>query len=617
MNAHQKRVKVLARIVIAVLMTAGMSFVPVDGALRLVLYLVPYLAAGYDVLLEALEGIREREIFDECFLMAVATIGALVLGEYSEACAVMILYQVGEMFGDYASDRSRETIASLMDIRPDYANVEREGVIERVSPSGVEKGSVILVRPGEKIPIDGVILEGHSAIDTKALTGESLPKDVAEGEEVLSGCVNMSAVLRVRTTREFSDSAVSKILALVEHSQSRKAKAEKFITKFARVYTPAVCACALLLVIVPALINPQDFSVWLYRALTFLVISCPCALVISIPLAFFCAVGGAGRAGILVKGGNFLESLAKVSCFAFDKTGTLTRGVFEVVAVHPEIRDENSLLHLAAHVEQYSLHPAAEALRRAFPLEGKEDSCVVSDVEEIAGLGVRAKVNGEVVCVGSSRLMEEAGASWHPCTKSSGTVIHIAIDGVYAGHVVISDVVKPSSREAVRALKCEGVGRIAMLTGDTEASAREAAKSVGIDEVYSELLPGDKAAKVEEFARSGVTAFVGDGLNDAPVLALADVGVAMGALGSDAAIEAADVVIMNDDPLKAALAVKISRKCMRIVKQNIAFSIGVKVLCMVLGAVGLAGMWGAVFADVGVMVLAVINSVRAMFTDKG
>ncbi len=617
MNAHQKRVKVLARIVIAVLMTAGASFVPVEGVARLVLYLVPYLVAGYDVLLEALEGIREREIFDECFLMVVATIGALALGEYSEACAVMILYQVGELFGDYASDRSRETIASLMDIRPDYANVEREGVIERVNPSGVVKGSVIMVRPGEKIPIDGVILEGHSAIDTKALTGESLPKDVAEGDEVLSGCVNMSGALRVRTTREFSDSAVSKILALVEHSQSRKAKAEKFITKFARVYTPAVCACALLLVIVPTLINPQDFSVWLYRALTFLVISCPCALVISVPLAFFCAVGGAGRAGILVKGGNFLESLAKVSCFAFDKTGTLTRGVFEVVAVHPEIRDERSLLHLAAHVEQYSLHPAAEALRRSFPVDGCAGSCEVSDVEEIAGLGVRAKVNGEVVCVGSSRLMEEAGASWHPCTKSSGTVIHIAIDGVYAGHVVISDVVKATSREAVRALKGEGVGRIAMLTGDTEASALEAAESVGIDEVYSELLPGDKAAKVEEFSRSGVTAFVGDGLNDAPVLALADVGVAMGALGSDAAIEAADVVIMNDDPLKAALAVKISRKCMRIVRQNIAFTLGVKVLCMVLGAVGLAGMWGAVFADVGVMVLAVINSVRAMFTDKG
>lgn len=609
---EQGELKGLARIVVAVLMTAGMSYVPVEGTARFLLYLVPYLVAGYDVLLEALDGIREREIFDECFLMAIATIGALVLGEYSEACAVMILYQVGELFGDYASDRSRETIASLMDIRPDYANVEREGVIERVSPSGVEKGSVILVKPGEKIPIDGVIIEGHSAIDTKALTGESLPKDVVAGDEVLSGCVNMSSVLRVKTSREFSDSAVSKILELVEHSQSRKAKAEKFITKFARVYTPAVCGCALLLAIIPTLLNPQEFSVWVYRALTFLVISCPCALVISIPLAFFAAVGGAGRAGILVKGGNFLEALSRVSCFAFDKTGTLTRGVFEVVAVHPDIRDKNTLLHLAAHVEQYSLHPAAEALRRAFPLSGEADGCVVSDVEELAGLGVRAKVNGEVVCVGSSRLMEEAGASWHPCTRTSGTVIHIAIDGVYAGHVVISDVVKPSSREAVSALKGAGVGRIAMLTGDTDASARAAAESVGIEEVYSELLPVDKAAKVEEFSRSGVTAFVGDGLNDAPVLALADVGIAMGALGSDAAIEAADVVIMNDDPLKAALAVRISRKCMGIVRQNIAFSIGVKVLCMLLGAVGLAGMWAAVFADVGVMVLAVINAVRAM-----
>ena len=568
-------------------------------------YLGAYLLAGYDVLLEAIEGIKERKIFDECFLMAIATLGALVLGEYSEACAVMILYQTGELFQDYASDKSRESITALMDIRPDYANLEGEG---RVDPRDVKAGSIILVRPGEKVPIDGVVIEGHSALDTRALTGESLPRDIDEGGEILSGCVNLSGVLRVRTTKEFQDSAVSKILDLVENASSRKAKTENFITRFARVYTPVVCACALALAVVPPMFSSQGFTVWLYRALTFLVISCPCALVISIPLTFFAALGGAGRAGILVKGSNFLEALSRVSCVVFDKTGTLTKGVFEVVAVHPEVLDEKELLHLAAHVERYSVHPVGDSLRRAYPDEA--DGCKVESAEELAGYGVCARVNGHDVCVGNSKLMDKAGAKWHPCTKSSGTVIHVALDGEYAGHIVISDIVKASAREAVLALKNEGISRIAMLTGDTKASAQDAADSVGISEVYSELLPADKVAKVE--GMDGVVAFVGDGINDAPVLARADVGVAMGALGSDAAVEAADVVLMNDDPLKAAEAVRISRKCMRIVRQNIAFTIGVKVLCLVLGAFGLAGMWAAVFADVGIMVIAVLNALRAM-----
>ena len=601
----------LLRIVFAGLLLAGGVFVPEWG---LLFFAASYLVAGCDVLLEAVEGIREREIFGECFLMAIATIGALFLGEYSEACAVMILYQVGELFGDYASDKTRESISALMDIRPDYAELERDGAVERVAPASVETGSVILVKPGAKIPLDGVIIEGHSALDTKALTGESLPRDVSTGDEVLSGCVNLSGLLRVKTTREFGASAVAKILELVENVSSRKAKAERFITRFARVYTPAVCVLALLLVAVPSVMNPADFTRWLYRALTFLVISCPCALVISVPLAFFAGLGGAGRAGILVKGSNFLESLSELSCVVFDKTGTLTRGVFEVVAVHPEVMSESELLHLAAHVERYSVHPAAEALRRAYPDEA--DSCSVEQAEEIAGYGVKARVNGRSVCVGNSKLMESVGAKWHPCTKSSGNVIHVAVDGEYAGHVVISDVLKDSSREAVSELKALGVVRIAMLTGDTKASASDAAKSLGISEVYAELLPADKAAKVEEFAKTGKVAFVGDGINDAPVLARSDVGVAMGALGSDAAVEAADVVIMNDDPLKVAEAVRISRKCMRIVRENIAFTVGVKVLCLALGAAGLAGMNAAVFADVGVMVLAVLNSLRAFLVKK-
>ena len=628
MNKH---VRALLRIVSACAVLCAGYCVP---SLRVVLFLAAYVIAGYDVLLEAVEGIREREVFGECFLMAVATIGALILGEYSEACAVMILYQTGELFGDYASDRSRDSITALMDIRPEYANLEyqtsesetrvhdgdthhaspQKTITKRVHPSEVATGSVILVKPGEKIPIDGVILDGHSALDTKALTGESIPRDVNTNDEVLSGCVNMSGLLRVKTTKDFGQSAVSKILELVENASSRKARAEKFITRFARVYTPAVCVCALLVALVPSILNPAEFTKWVYRALTFLVISCPCALVISVPLTFFAAIGGAGKAGILVKGSNFLEVLAGLKCAVFDKTGTLTRGVFEVVAVHPEILSETELLHLAAHVERYSAHPVADSLRRAYPNES--DNCTVEEYEEFAGYGVRAKVNGREVYAGNSKLMDRAGtAKWHPCTKSSGHIIHVAIDGEYAGHVVISDVLKESAHEAVAALKREGVDRIVMLTGDTKASADDAAKNVGIGEVYAELLPADKVKKVEEFARDGRSAFVGDGINDAPVLAGADVGIAMGALGSDAAVEAADVVIMNDDPLKVAHAVRISRKCMRIVRENIAVPVAVKVVCMILGAAGLAGMRTAVFADVGMMVLAVVNAVRAMYTE--
>lgn len=596
--------KNLLRVIfVALLWAAGLLV----NQYSIVFFLAAYFLAGYDVLLEALEGIREREIFDECFLMAVATIGALFLGEYSEACAVMILYQTGELFGDYASDKSRDTITKLLDLRPDYANLD-DG--QRADPRNIKPGTVILVKPGERIPIDGVILDGHSVLDTSALTGESLPREVSVGQEVMSGCVNLSGVLKLKTTKEFGDSAASRILELVENASSRKAKTERFITRFARVYTPAVCVGAVLLALIPPVFAGENFSLWLYRALTFLVISCPCALVISVPLTFFAAIGGAGRSGILIKGSNFLESLAKISCAVFDKTGTLTRGVFEVVAVHPEVLGENELLHLAAHVERYSSHPAALALRRAYPNES--DDCAVEDAEEQAGLGVRARVNGKVVCAGSSKLMEQAGAKWHPCWKSSGTVIHVCIDGEYAGHVVISDVVKVNSSSAVSELRREGVGRIVMLTGDSKASAEESAKAVGINEVYSELLPEDKVAKVEEFLANGAVAFVGDGINDAPVLARADVGVAMGALGSDAAVEAADVVLMNDDPLKVVEAVRISRRCMRIARQNIAFTVGVKLLCLVLGAMGLAGMRAAVFADVGVMVLAVLNALRAM-----
>ncbi len=601
--------KNIARVVIAAVLLIVFAFVPVEGAAKLLLYLVPYLIAGYDVLCEAFEGITHGELFDENFLMSIATLGALILGEYSEASAVMIFYKVGELFEDYAEDKTRANITRLMNIRPDYANIENDGEILRVSPDDVRTGSIIIIRPGEKIPIDGTIIEGHSTIDTSSLTGESLPKSYGEGDNVMSGCVNLSGVLRVKTSCEFSQSTAAKILDLVENASSRKAKTEHFITRFAKIYTPAVCACALGLAVIPPLFA-GNFAVWVYRALTFLVISCPCALVISVPLAFFAGIGGAGRRGVLVKGSNFLEMLAKTSCVVFDKTGTLTRGVFSVVAVHPEILSERELLHLSAHVERYSPHPVAEALRNAYPDEA--DTCDVQDVEEIPGYGVKAKVNGRIIHVGSSRLMEKVNASWHPCEKS-GTVIHVAVDGKYAGHVVISDVLKPTAKEAVNALKVSGL-HVAMLTGDTQESARDVAESAGISEVYGGLLPADKVSKVEEFMRRGeVVAFVGDGINDAPVISRADVGIAMGGLGSDAAIEAADVVLMDDDPLKVPLAVRISRKVMLIVRENIYFSVGVKLLCLVLGASGLAGMWAAVFADVGVMVLAVMNALRALF----
>lgn len=606
--------KVLLRVISACLLLLVAGFIPAEGTLKLMMYLAAYIIAGYDVLLEAVEGIREREIFDENFLMSIASTGALILGEYSEACAVMILYQIGELFQDYASERSRKTIVELMDIRPDYANVEREGRVERVNPELVDKGSIIIIRPGEKIPIDGTIIEGNSSIDTKALTGESIPRDVRAGDEVMSGCVNLSGLLRVRTACEFHEGTVSKILELVENSSSRKSKAERFITRFARVYTPVVCLCALCVAVIPPVMAGSSWEVWVYRALTFLVISCPCALVIGVPLTFFAGIGGAGRRGILVKGANYLEVLARSSCVVFDKTGTLTQGVFEVSAVHPDIMNESELLHLAAHVERYSSHPAADSLRRAYPNEN--DACTVEEAEELAGYGVRAKVNGHIVCAGSSRLMDSIGARWHPCEKS-GTIIHISIDGTYAGHVVISDVIKPSSREAVSSLRREGIKRIIMLTGDTKASADEAAGLCGITEVFSELLPSGKVSRVEELMKEGeCVVFVGDGINDAPVLAEADVGAAMGAIGSDAAVESADIVLMNDDPLKIPEAIRISLDTMKIVKENIYFPLAVKIICLVLGALGLAGMRAAVFADTGVMILAVLNAMGALFTNN-
>ena len=612
MNKKQKLT--LARIIVAgVLLIIFNFFVDAPKFLKPILFLIPYFVVGYDILLKALKGIKNRQAFDENFLMAVATIGALGLavwrsGDYVEAIAVMLFYQIGELFQSVAIGKSRKNISALMDIRPDYAMIERDGKLERVDPEEVEIGTVITVTSGEKIPIDGVIVEGHSSLDTGALTGESLPRDVKVGDEVISGCVNLSGVLKIETTREFYDSTASKILDLVENATSRKSKSENFITKFARVYTPAVCYSALALAILPPLFT-GNFSQWLYRALTFLVISCPCALVISIPLTFFAGIGGASREGILIKGSNFLESLSKIACVIFDKTGTLTKGVFEVVAVHPDLRNEEELLHLAAHVERYSTHPAANALRKAYPNEA--DDCKIENVEEIPGYGVRAIVNGEEVCVGSSKFMESIGAKWHPC-KKSGTIIHIAINKIYAGHVVISDVIKNNSVEAIEKLKSMKIKTV-MLTGDSEAVAHEVAEALGIENYYSELLPADKVQKAEELLKNYKVAFVGDGINDAPVLSRADVGIAMGALGSDAAIEAADVVLMDDDPLKISSAIKISRKSMQIVKQNIYFSIGVKLICLALGAVGLANMWLAVFADVGVMVIAVLNAIRVLF----
>ena len=622
----------LARILAAAAMMAALHFVPAAGMTRMALYLVPYLVVGYDILLEAARGLINRQPFDECLLMAIATVGAMALavyedGDYTEGIAVMLFYQVGEWFQRFAVGRSRRSVSALMDIRPDYANVERGGRLERVSPDEVAPGTVITVQPGERVPLDGVVLEGTSSLNTVALTGESLPRDVGPGDEVISGCVNGGGVLRVRTTKEFGQSTVSRILELVEDAGSRKSRSEAFISRFARVYTPAVVLGALALAVLPPLVRmaalgaAPEWGVWFYRALTFLVVSCPCALVISIPLSFFAGIGGAGSEGVLVKGSNFLEMLADARTVVFDKTGTLTRGVFEVTAVHPETLDETALLHLAAHVERYSTHPIGSSLRNAYPDEA--DDCSVEEVTEVPGQGVRARVNAQTVCVGNAKMMEAVGAEWRPCEKH-GTIIHVAIDGEYAGHIVISDVVKPHAREAVAALREAGVTCVVMLTGDARETADRVAAELGLDEAYSELLPADKVAKVEELLaeeqgrgkngkRGKRLAFVGDGINDAPALSRADVGIAMGAMGSDAAIEAADVVLMDDDPLKIAKAVRISRKCLRIVRQNIVFAIGVKLLCLTLSAAGYANMWFAIFADVGVMVLAVLNAIRAMF----
>ena len=624
MNKKQK--KMLLRILTAAVLLAALHFVPAEGWLRFGLYLIPYLLIGYDILRKAWRGILNRQVFDECFLMAVATVGAIALalweksGDYTEAVAVMLFYQVGEWFQSYAVGKSRRNISDLMDIRPDYANVERDGKLERADPDEVETGSVIVVQPGEKVPIDGVIIEGSSALNTSALTGESLPRDVKEGDEVISGCISMTGVLKIRTTREFGESTVSKILDLVENASSRKSKSEDFISKFARIYTPAVCIGALALAILPPLARMlfmglgADWSAWIYRALTFLVISCPCALVISIPLSFFAGIGGASRAGVLVKGSNYLETLSQTRIVVFDKTGTLTQGVFEVSGIHHSRMEDEKLLEYAALAESASSHPISRSLQRAY---GKEiDRSRVTDIQEISGNGVTARVDGLQVAAGNDKLMEHLGISYISCHEA-GTVIHMAIDGQYAGHILISDVEKPHSREAIRELKKAGVRRTVMLTGDRKEAAEQTASRLGLDEVHSELLPADKVEKVEELLRSKTAkeklAFVGDGINDAPVLGRADIGIAMGAMGSDAAIEAADVVLMDDDPLKISKAIRISRKCLGIVYQNIVFAIGIKLICLALGALGLANMWLAIFADVGVMILAVLNAIRALF----
>ena len=624
MNKKQKRM--LARIVVAFALMVGLHFTPVEGWARFALYLVPYLVIGYDILIKAAKGIKNRQMFDESFLMAVATVGAIALalyagsGDYTEAVAVMLFYQVGELFQSCAVGKSRRSISELMDIRPDYANVERGGALEKVDPDEVAIGSVIVVQPGEKVPIDGVVVDGASSLNTSALTGESVPRDVKQGDEIISGCINMTGVLKVRTTKEFGESTVSKILDLVENASSRKSKSEDFITKFARVYTPAVCAAALALAVLPPLVRvfvmglPAAWDTWIYRALTFLVISCPCALVISIPLSFFAGIGGASREGVLVKGSNYLETLSQTKIVVFDKTGTLTKGVFEVNAVHHNEMAQAKLIEYAALVESYSSHPISKSLRRAY---GRPvDNSRVAEIKEISGEGVTAKVDGVPVAAGNAKLMTRLGVPYIKC-RSVGTIIHMAVNGEYAGHIVISDVVKPHAKEAIAALKAAGVHKTVMLTGDAKAVAEHVAGELGIDWVYAELLPSDKVAKVEALlaakAAKEKLAFVGDGINDAPVLRRADIGIAMGAMGSDAAIEAADVVLMDDDPMKISKAVKISRKCLGIVWQNIIFAIGVKLICLALGALGFANMWLAIFADVGVMILAVLNAIRALF----
>lgn len=627
MNKKQK--KMLIRIIIAAVMVIGLNFMPVEGLFRLGLYLVVYMIIGYDILRKAWRGILNRRVFDENFLMAIATVGAFALaiysrsGDYNEAIAVMLFYQVGELFQSYAVGKSRRNISALMDIRPDYANVEREGKLEQVDPDEVEIDSVIVVQPGEKVPLDGIILEGNSTLNTSALTGESLPRDVKQGDEIISGCINMTGVLKIRTTKEFGESTVSKILELVENSSSRKSKSEDFISKFARIYTPAVCYGALALAILPPLVQmlflggTAQWGIWIYRALTFLVISCPCALVISIPLSFFAGIGGASKEGVLIKGSNYMETLSKTKYVVFDKTGTLTKGVFEVTAIHHNEISEKELLEYAALAECASSHPISKSLQKAYGQEIERNR--VTDIQEISGHGVVAKVDGHDVAAGNSKLMNQLGIEYKDC-HTVGTIIHIAVDKKYQGHIVISDVLKPHAEEVVSRLKKAGVKKTVMLTGDAKAVAEQTAKTLGMDEVYSELLPGDKVEKVETLlkqkAENEKLVFVGDGINDAPVLTRADIGIAMGALGSDAAIEAADVVLMDDDPLKISKAIKISRKCLSIVYQNITFALVIKFGCLALGAVGIANMWFAIFADVGVMVLAVLNAIRVLRVHK-
>ena len=617
MNKKQK--KMLLRIIIAAVLIVVFSLLPAEGYLRFVLFMIPYLVIGYDILKKAFKGILNKQVFDENFLMAVATVGAILLGDYSEGVAVMLFYQIGELFQSYAVGKSRRNISELMDIRPDYANIEKDGTLEQVDPDEVEIGTIIVVQPGEKVPIDGVITEGTSTLNTSALTGESLPRDAKAGDEVISGCINMTGLLKIRTTKEFGESTVSKILELVENSSSRKSKSENFISKFAKYYTPAVCYGAIALALIPPIVllimgKPAVWGDWIYRALTFLVISCPCALVISIPLSFFAGIGGASNQGILVKGSNYLETLAQTKYVVFDKTGTMTQGVFEVSGIHHNKMPDEKLLEYAALAECSSSHPISKSLQKAY---GKPiDRNRVTDIEEISGNGVIAKVDGISVAAGNTKLMNRLGIAYQDC-HHVGTVVHMAIDGKYAGHILISDIIKPHAKEAIAELKKAGISKTVMLTGDSKRVADQVAEELGIQEVYSELLPADKVSRVEELlnqkSEKDKLAFVGDGINDAPVLSRADIGIAMGALGSDAAIEAADIVLMDDDPLKISKAIKIARKCIRIVYENIYFAIGIKILCLILGALGIANMWAAIFADVGVMILAVLNAIRTLF----
>lgn len=620
MNKKQK--KMLVRIIISLILLVVFSQLPVEGYLRFGLFMIPYLIIGYDILKKAFKGIKNKQVFDENFLMAVATIGAILLGDYTEGTAVMLFYQIGELFQSYAVGKSRRNISELMDIRPDYANVENNGQLEQVDPDEVAIGTIIVVQPGEKVPIDGVITEGTSTLNTSALTGESFPRNAKVGDEVISGCINMTGLLKIRTTKEFGESTVSKILELVENSSSRKSKSENFISKFAKYYTPAVCYGALALALLPPIAllimgKPAMWGDWIYRALTFLVISCPCALVISIPLSFFAGIGGASNQGVLVKGSNYLETLAQTKYVVFDKTGTMTQGVFEVSGIHHNEMSDEKLLEYAALAECSSSHPISKSLQKAY---GKPvDRNRVADIEEISGNGVIAKVDSVSVAAGNAKLMKKLGVAYQEC-HHVGTVVHMAVDGRYAGHILISDIIKPHAKEAITELKKAGISRTVMLTGDSRRVADQVASELGIDEVYSELLPADKVTKVEELLDKKTAkeklAFVGDGINDAPVLSRADIGIAMGALGSDAAIEAADIVLMDDDPLKISKAIKIARKCIRIVYENIYFAIGIKVICLILGAIGIANMWMAIFADVGVMIIAVLNAIRALFVKK-